>query len=98
MTLVYITNALIFISWAASGAYVCAYAMFAPWWRTVVGRSMIALGGAIFVISTLAVTSIIFGQDYSARPLVRLSVWLVTAGITIGLCFALYRAQLRKRK
>lgn len=94
----YVTTTLVFISWIASGIYVIAYGISARWWRTTVGRSMMALGAAIFAVSTLAGTSAIFGQDYTTRPVIRLGVWLVTAGVTVGLCSALYRAQLRKRE
>jgi hypothetical protein len=92
------TNGLVFISWIASAVYVVAYGVSAPWWRTTVGRSMMGLGVSILAVSSLATVSLIFGQDFSTRPIIRLFVWSITACITLGLCLALYRAQLRKGK
>lgn len=91
-----ITTGLIYISFFASLAFVVGYLVVAPWWRTTIGRQMLAFGVVVLLISTLAVLSQIFGQDYAARPVFRLLTWTGTAGTMIGLCIALYRAQIRK--
>lgn len=93
-----VTTGLIYASWLAISTYLVAYWVVAPWWRTTIGRQMFTLGIAIWLISTLAVASQLFGQDYAARPVFRLIVWTATATVSVGLCVALYRAQIRKRK
>lgn len=90
------TAAFIFTSLIATALYVFGYGTGSPWWRSVVGRSMFALGFVIFGISCLAATAIVFGQDYELRPVARLVTWGVTAGVSVGLLVAWYRAQRRK--
>jgi NADH:ubiquinone oxidoreductase subunit K len=93
-----VTAVLIYVSWGASLLFLVTYLVVARWYRSVVGRHLVALGVTLLLIATLAALSQILGQDYAARPVFRLLVWACTALVTVGLCVALYRAQLTKRK
>lgn len=93
-----ITSGLIYVSWLATLLFLTTYTMLARWYRSTIGRQLFALGSVFLLIATLAALSQILGQDYAARPILRLLVWLGTALVTVGLCVALYRAQLKQRK
>lgn len=89
------TNVCIFTSFGAIALYLLAYGTRAPWWRSAVGRSLFSLGIAIFAVSGLAGTAVLFGQDYELRPVARLLTWGATAFASVGLLISWWRAQRR---
>lgn len=93
----FLTTGFIFVSLIAIALYVVGYGTSSPWWRSVVGRSLFALGLVILAVSALAATAIVFGQDYELRPVARLVTWGATAGVSVGLLVAWYRAQRRQK-
>lgn len=93
-----VTTAAIYIAWFGALAFCIAYTVVARWWQSGYGRMLFSLGLVTFAISSLAVLSHLFGQDYSARPWIRFLVWGATSAVTLGLCAALWRAQGRRRK
>ncbi len=90
-----VTNCFIFTSLVAILLYVIAYGTRAPWWRTVVGRSLFALGCVVLAISCLGAAGVVFGQNYELRPIARLLTWGATAGVSVGLLVLWIRAQRR---
>ena len=57
--------------------FVAAYACLQPWWRSVVGRHMMAFMFGCTVVLALVDLSAILGMHYPGRDWVRFGAWVV---------------------
>jgi hypothetical protein len=91
-----IGNALIVLSAIEALAFVAMYSVVARWWRSEVGRNIMALMGVIAAVLVLSTIRIIFG-DNSWFAWLRLGVF---AGVPVVLArrlWLLWRVQVRDR-
>ena len=81
----------------AATAFPIAYAIFAPWWRTVAGRALMTSSVALALLIDISLLYQWLGSDYALRDVVRFSVYgLILAGTWMQLGALVYQ-QIRYR-
>lgn len=68
---------------AAAGwlLFTALYATMAPWWRSAIGRNMLALAATLAAVFLLVSVQILFGVAWPARDWVRLLIFGMVAGV-----------------
>ncbi|MES2211366.1 MAG: hypothetical protein V4515_14480 [Chloroflexota bacterium] len=72
-------------TWAAHAAavgwlaFVLAYGLLAPWWRSAIGRNVFTLGVVLACTFALVSVQLAFGVTWPAREWVRLTIFALVA-------------------
>ncbi len=78
--------------------FVLLYASLAPWWRTPIGRNIMALAVAHLLVFALISANLIWGLDWAGRQGVRVATFATIGLIFIWRAAILVREQARARK
>lgn len=62
-------------------SFALSYGFLVSWWRSPIGRNMMAMAVAHVAIFTLIVLNLWFGLDWAARPIVRVTIYASIAVI-----------------
>src|SRR5690349_24275982 len=55
-------------------AFMLGYGFLAPWWKSNIGRNMMATTFALLLIFGLTSITLIFGTQWPARPWIRIGI------------------------
>lgn len=61
--------------------FVISYGFLVPWWRSPIGRNMMAMAVAHLIVFSLIIANLWFGLDWAGRPFVRALVYASIAVI-----------------
>lgn len=78
--------------------FVVVYGSLAPWWRSPIGRNMMAMGVAHLIVFSLINANLIFGVTWAARPIVRTLTFGTLAAIFAWRTLIFLREQLKARR
>lgn len=70
------------------------YAVSAPWWRSLLGRSVMALVAVLAAVLTLSVATVWLGVQWPARLLLRAIIFWTIAGAGAFMAIAHIRTKL----
>lgn len=70
------------VACAGSFAFILAYFVLAPWWRTTVGRLLMAEAAAIFAVTGITLCAAVDGADTSVLRVIR-GVLVGAIGLTM---------------
>jgi hypothetical protein len=59
--------------------FTIGYGVFAPWYRSPLGRNMLALAAVHLAVFSLLTVQLLFGTVWAGRPVVRMLVFLAVA-------------------
>jgi hypothetical protein len=78
--------------------FVVVYGSLAPWWRSAIGRNMMAMGVAHLILFSLINASLVFGVTWVGRPIVRAFAYGVLAAIFAWRTAIFVREQVTARR
>lgn len=96
MTLNLIHRIMLVAALGGGVAFVASYQLLARWWRTVVGRSMMAFAVSETLLLTTAVTAWLWPQ-LPQRRILGVAAFGLFVVVSWWRVIALWRAQLRRR-
>lgn len=70
-----LANTLIYVTAAVVLLFVLGYGLFAPWWRSPMGRNVMAMSITHLMIFSLITANMIWGVSWVGRPLVRVVIY-----------------------
>jgi hypothetical protein len=79
MILKYLTNGMVYATFIGAVAFTVVY-LRRNWHASAVGLNLMAFGLVIAIESGLAVVSLIWGQTWTNRDIVRVIAWALIAG------------------
>lgn len=91
------TDVLIYLSALAAYGFVFRF-LLTTWFRTVVGRIVMAVAVAVLLIFTLALLTTTLGQDYPGRTGIRFTGYLMTTLVLWWSLAVLWVDQRRTRR
>jgi hypothetical protein len=91
------TDVLIYLSALAAYGFVFRF-LLTTWFRTVVGRIVMAVAVAVLLIFTLVLLSTVWGQDYPYRTAIRFTGYLITTLVLWWALAVLWVDQRRTRR
>lgn len=65
----------IFVTTVVIWLFALGYAFFAPWWRSPMGRNVMAMSITHGMIFGLISTNMLLGTSWGARPIVRVVIY-----------------------
>lgn len=71
----------VYFAFAGWAVFALLYATMAPWWRSGIGRNMLALALVLAATLGLATVQLAWGVQWPARDWVRLAVFAAVASI-----------------
>lgn len=93
-----LSNFLIVATGAGAGAFCMLYATISPWWRTALGRNIMALMGVIGLFLGLATMHMVWPHVFDSQQWIRPVMWSMICAIVWCLVGLLVRTQVRKRR
>ena len=78
--------------------FVMIYASIAPWWRTPIGRNIMALAVANLLVFALISANLVWGLDWVGRQGVRVATFAAISSIFAWRTIILVREQFHARR
>lgn len=93
-----LSNILVILTCAGSLTFCGMYALFSSWFKSAMGRNVMALMGAIGLFLTLAILRMIWPHIFDDKPWLRPVVWSVICAIVWWRVALLVRTQFLRRR
>lgn len=91
-------NVLIYATTVVVWAFTLGYGLFAPWWRSPMGRNVMAMSLTHGLIFGLVSVNLTFGVAWGARPWVRVVIYGSILFVFAWRGLILIREQIRVRR
>lgn len=86
-------GAAIISTWLGALVFVVAYANLAPWKSTPMGKHVMTFMAVILAVTSLAVISVFFGNEWPYRSQIRMVCWGAVAAVIWMRIWLLIQAQ-----
>lgn len=91
-------NVLVVLTCAGAITFCAMYALFSPWWKSAMGRNVMAMMGTIGLFLILAIIRMIWPNAFNDMPWIRLVAWSLIGGIVWWRVVLLVRTQVLRRR
>lgn len=93
-----LADILIYVAAGTIWSFTIGYGFFAPWWRSPMGRNVMAMSVTHTLIFALIVVNMTFGVSWAGRPIVRVLIYGSIAAVFAWRGAILLREQILVRR